>query len=524
MNFLEETLRAKGNVPGFAGCFPILHWIIMRPQLTLLTVLLLGCIFVMQSNVLALAPLCLWTALIAFYLERRLLDRLLFPPFTAVACWNALGTGIGIPIMAWQIQNSSRMGAFGVVDWAPSFLTIQCVFLASFPIAWIGYYLGGFRKVCPLNLFSIEDGINKKTGKQLIIAGWVFFLLAVFLLTLTVIFNVDSRAPSNAKEQISRIFIFIKLFSAISPKWSVLGFIFVPLLWGRGNVFCKVVIFSLLIIYLVIALTTGSRGGLLYPASFVIAGHYFFRTFNSKKIESMLFAIIPLAIFLIFAIYVSRNSQEFRSVQNLSITDKCNVLRKNLLKFDESQVKPWALFDLGYAFFGFEDAKVFAMTPLPVTHAGFDGFEAIPLTWIPTTLYKNKPRLLDAESIVETYNLQPMNVTGLGISLQADAYRRFGWFGVPFVVIVAYALYGALVRWLFSFWNKRTLWAVFLVCFSMTFFWSRPFGTVLGTWWAFFYDMPKQLLVNAILCFLIIKLAEGVSALTWFPISKKTSL
>ncbi|MEI6377245.1 MAG: hypothetical protein WCO97_08625, partial [bacterium] len=146
--------------------------------------------------------------------------------------------------------------------------------------------------------------------------------------------------------------------------------------------------------------------------------------------------------------------------------------------------------------------------PYPVPHTGFLGFSAIPVTWIPTTIVKKKPRLLDSDFVVGSYNNPPNQVIGTTISLTADTYRRFGWAGIPVIVLIAFGLYGALVRWMLTWWRHGTLWGWALLFFTMTFFWSRPFGTVLGTWWAFFYDTPKQLLATAVVCLLISKAVD----------------
>jgi hypothetical protein len=178
---------------------------------------------------------------------------------------------------------------------------------------------------------------------------------------------------------------------------------------------------------------------------------------------------------------------------------------------------PETIFDFGYSFYGLEDAKVYALTPVPFPHAGFSGFRAIPLTWIPTTLVKNKPRLLDAEEVVGSYDTPPGQAIGTTISLTADAYRRFGWIGIPLVVLIAFAIYGALARWMMTWWQHCSLFGWVLLLLTMTFFWSRPFWTILGTWWVFSYDTPKQLLATAAICWVVSKAVD-------FAFARKPSL
>lgn len=506
MRSLWGFTRPKAEVVGFARSFPVLAWLIMRPQVTLLLAAFAAIVLRLYSPVLALSPFCIWTALVSLYLERRVIDRLLFPPFTAVTCWTALGTGVGIPIMDWQIGNALRMTIYGISNWHPAMLTIQLVYLISFPLAWIGYYYGGFRKVPLLTEHSLFDGTTALMQKKITAIGWVFFLTSVFILVIKVSMGLEnkSRGLVNVNGFTAFQTLFHLLF-AIAPKWGMLGFVFVPRLWNEGRTWKRIAILALLIVYFCTALVTGSRGWLLYPCCLMVIGGYFFRHSSTWKIEITLFALAVIGFLTVFAIYVYRQSDQYVSSSASDIPARYRAFRDSVIRLDSSKWKPETVFDFGYSFFGLEDVLVYGRTPATVAHVGFSGFGAIPLTWIPTTLVKNKPRLLDAEFIVSSYGTPPPQAVGMSISLTADAYRRFGWSGIPVVVLIFFGIYGMLVRWMLTWWQRGTLWGWTLLLFTMPFFWNRPFGTVLGTWWAFFYDMPKQLLATAILCLLVSK-------------------
>ena len=485
---------------------------VLRPHITLFLSVCLSGVLLPISPLLALSPLCIWTAVMSFYLERRVIDRLLFPPFTAVTCWAALGTAIGIPIMNSQIQYSERMMGFGVQDWDLPMLTIQIVYLLSFPFAWIGYYYGGFRKVEHINYSSLFDGMTTLMTKKLLVIGWVFFLISVFTLVIRVRAGLENKDQGVVNIHAYGAFqMTLHLILSIAPKWSVLGFIFTPYLWDVKGVVGKLIILLLLGLYFIVALTTGSRGYILYPCCLMLTGYYFFRRRDFWKTEALIVILAILALFTVFVIYAYRNTNEYRSAKGSDIIKRYHAFNNIEKNYKKSKLRPEAAFDLGYSFYGFEDVKVFALSPEPVSHTGFSGFKAIPLTWIPTTIVKNKPKLLDAEFVVESYNKEPRNTNGLGISLTGDAYRRFGWIGIPVVVLIAFAIYGFIAHYILSWWRHGTLWGIILLCFSMTFFWCRPFGTVLGTWWAFFYDIPKQLLATGMLCFFVSKIVDWYS-------------
>lgn len=477
----------------------------MRPQMTVLAAVCAGISLWPLSPVVALAPLCISTAFVAFFLERRLIDRMLFPPFTAVTCWAALGVGIGIPIMDWQVPNALRMTIYGVADWHPSLRTIQFVFLASFPLTWIGYYYGGFRMVPRLTGDSLFGGMRPNLRREIDVMGWVLLLISAGMVLIRIGVGLEDKGQFNAAlHEPDALQTCVRLLFAIAPKWGMLGFVFVPRLWAKKRA-GRTVVAILVGAYFCAALVTGSRGYLLYPCCFMLAGYYFFRSSSTWKTEMVLASLAAAGFVVVFAVYVYRQSDEYNRSRASDVSARYRAFGSSVIHWDSSKWRPETVFDFGYSFLGVEDALVFAKTPVPVAHAGFSGFGAIPLTWIPTTLARNKPRLLDAEAIILTYGTPPTQVVGMSISLTADAYRRFGWAGIPLVVLAAYGIYGALVRWMLTWWRRGTLWGWVLLLFTLTFFWSRPFGTVLGTWWTFFYDTPKQLLATAVLCLLVSK-------------------
>jgi hypothetical protein len=86
--------------------------------------------------------------------------------------------------------------------------------------------------------------------------------------------------------------------------------------------------------------------------------------------------------------------------------------------------------------------------------------------------------------------------TGKALTLPADLYRRFGWFGIPFGVAAAFWVYGRFCGWCYRiYFEKNALLGILLILFTFSFFQARPFSTVLTTWWIFFYEIPKHLVL-----------------------------
>jgi len=498
---------------GFGACFPIVSRLVFRPQLTFLSSLILFVLLWPIYPNAALGTLCLWTGLLSFWLERKVLDRLLFPPFTCFAVWAALGTGIGIPLMVENAMIVGRIGQLPSGEFQYACLLIQCVHLLSFPIGWAGYYYGGFRKVClpaPGCIYDLQAG-RLKTNLRVL--GWTLFMAAVALLVARVWIGIDDRGQFGPYGPAARFVQFgPQIFLSLFPKLPMLGFIFLPLLWKSGGISGKCVLTVLSFLYFIFAISSGSRGLIAYPVLLVLTGTYLFRSRDSRLFELTLIAFLIAGFLMTSFILTFRTAPEYQLSPSSDLVSRMSALRNSLSETGFSSIlNSYLNYGTAYSLYGFEDPNVYGLTPDKVPHAGFTGFKAIPLTWVPSYILRDKPVLLDADIVAGSYQNPPVKMIGHGVSLAADAYRRFGWIGIPAVVFAAFLLFGALCRWFLTWWTRKTLFGWALVAFAILFLWSRPFGTVLGTWWVFFYDTPKQLLALALLCFCIPKCIDFAS-------------
>jgi len=142
------------------------------------------------------------------------------------------------------------------------------------------------------------------------------------------------------------------------------------------------------------------------------------------------------------------------------------------------------------------DATVYEMTPSPIPHAGAENFSAVLYTWVPYFLYRERPILYDANQVLIDYTGGVFTRTGKALTLPADLYRRFGWFGITFGVAAAFWVYGRFCGWCYRiYFEKNALLGILLILFTFSFFQGRPFSTVLTTWWIFFYEIPKHLVL-----------------------------
>jgi len=245
-------------------------------------------------------------------------------------------------------------------------------------------------------------------------------------------------------------------------------------------------------------------------AVFVFVGAYLFRRRDVRSFEWGLVGLGVAGSLLIGLLLAYRTSQGFHETTSKNVMSRFRILADPQTYRESFVLRPEGVYRFGYSLFTFDDHLVFAQTPERVPFAGMAGTSAVLWTWIPTTFLPGKVPLLDAESITGAYENPPVKKkVGTGISLSADAYRRFGWWGVPPVAFLAYALYGLLARWCLTSWRSGSVLGWALLALVVTYFWSRPFGTVLSTWWSFFYDAPKHLITLTVLAALVSVLVKG---------------
>ena len=424
----------------------------------------------------------------SYYLERNLLERILIPPFSCVVIWEALGSGLGVAFIVY--------GNGGGFD--PYLLRVQIVTLLCVPFGWFFYRLG-FGVIPRMTFPEIRSRFDLDVVRPLVWVGWFFLLYQVFRTIVLAKTGALDRGDFGLIAMDAKSFGIWSYFN-LFPRFNSFAFFLFPLFFQRSSVFGKAIGLGLLGVYFLIALVSGSRGIVFFPVIFIVVGLYFFRSLKNAKLDVwgvvLMIVMLPLVVF----IDAYRNTDAYRATSTLDIVGRIRALDdgyEKLISADENitDIEGRNYVTLGSALLGVMDSLVYQLTPAGIPYAGFEGFNAIPYTFVPTFIKRDKPLLLDSNPILWRYTGR-IDRTGKAMSLPADAYRRFGWFGVLPVVALFFWIYGLLCGKCYRIYlSKDALWGILLILFLLSFIQSRPFGTILETWWHFSYNLSKHLVV-----------------------------
>jgi hypothetical protein len=480
----------KSNLDTFPTRFkqhlPLVASLVLNPWISLGFAIVLALPLAAFSIHYALSLMIIWTAILSFSLERGTLDRILLPPFSVVIAWEAMGLGVGASLIALQAK--------GEVD--PGTLKMQIVYLLMFPIMYGAFRLG-HGPVRKMILPDKNPQFESEVIRPLVTVGWIMFSWRVIQLTVFAATGAEDRGDFSmvAQDQYFGIATYFNLF----PRLSTLGFFLLPLVFSRTQVFGKWILAGLMTYYMVLAFAAGARGNVFFPILFIMVGLFFFRVLRSIKIDIsaivVSIAIFPLVIFMDHF----RNTEAYKASRTIDLKNRLSAITEAKSRSSEASStgeEGANTLLLGRALVGVMDATVYEMTPSPIPHAGAENFSGVLYTWVPFFLYRDRPILYDANAILIDYTGGVFTRTGKAITLPADLYRRFGWFAIPFGVAVAFWVYGRFCGWCYRiYFEKNALLGILLLLFTFSFFQARPFSTVLTTWWIFFYEIPKHLVL-----------------------------
>ena len=484
--FLNNASRRDSR---FARHMPLLSALTLNPVLSVFCLLTFAGMLSLLSVHYSLSLLIVLMAVVSYYLERNLLERVLLPPFSIIAFWEGMGSGIGVSLLT--------LGNYG--EFSPGLFKIQCASLLTIPVGWCFYRIA-FGRIRTMHFPEMHRDFDRDVVRPLAWVGWFFLLFQVIrILVMASTGNLDrgELAAGAGGELAGRTnFGFWTVFN-LFPRLNFCGFFLVPVVWRMSNSIGRSVMLVFLGVYFLVVLVSGSRGILIYPILFIIIGIYFFRPLKTVKIDLVvcIFAIVAMPFIVIIDAY--RNTDAYRSTRTMDISGRLAAFDDAIerIKGDRNNSKGRQNYTtLGASLLGRSDYMIYEIVDAGAPKAGFERFRAILYTFTPTFFARNKPVLIDSNLIYWNY-LGVVDGTGRGMSLAADAYRRFGWIGIPAVTAIFFSIYGFICgRFYKIYYRKNALLGILLILLSFSFFHIQPFSSVLESWWQLSYSLVKHVL------------------------------
>ncbi|MGF1451302.1 MAG: hypothetical protein ACFB21_04395 [Opitutales bacterium] len=464
--------------------------------------------FVVVASALAAGPLWLVSphlsifaltlaAVAVFYRsERPLAVKMLLPPFTILVGFQLMRLLIGAPLMIAGHEWEYISGVF----WA------QVGGLLFLVFAFLGY-----RLVVParndLHLPFDDPGFNDRVLTPLARIGAACLLYATLSTILLFALGVKDRGDAGqhiVAEGWGRASWFSLL--QVFHRAKIIGYILAPLAFMRSPMILRVALGGSLFVALGLSVLNGDRGAVLWPVIAMIVGTYLFVDFRRLRIERVaLIAFVP-AVFFLWIIDVYRNLDAFHETEITDIAGRIEAfgaIDEGLAKEEATAQRfgrsSGVLLTVGSRLWSGFDHLVFEMTPSVYPHAGFESFQALPLVFVPFSIGGNVQQAAifgDAFLIASAYRDIWHEDARYGISLVADLYRRWGWFGLPVASLVFGMLFGGLWRafaWVYH--KQNAVLGLLLICMLFSVFFGKTYTTVMGSWKVFAYDFPKHLIV-----------------------------
>ena len=428
-----------------------------------------------------------WLVLLAFNLERRILELSLLPPFAVLALSQFLGLGVGVSLIISESEG----------DFNPSFLKMQLIWIIGFPFFYLSYSVV-FKKIRAVVVPAVSNAQQELAWRPLYYIGWILLAVRIVGYIYGAYTGSEDRGEFSVVNTSDAAFGMWTIFQLV-PRFSNVGFFLLPVLLGRGDFLQKTLLGLMLGVYFLLAFVSGGRGNVIYPVIFIFMGYYAFWRLPRVPWDLAALGMAAATLPLIFFMGTYRGTEGFVSSQMIDVKSRLAAVgqTRELMRQEANKGGAGGGTVTGTALIGVNDHLIYSATPEVVPHAGLEGVQAVPLVWVPTFFMRNKPNLIDGNFIVGQYvDYEIGRGTGSTISLPADLYRRFGWLGVGLGMPIAMLAYGALTYFCYSVYLRRNfVMGTILILYTISFFTWSPLQTMLTTWWSFAYDFPRHLIV-----------------------------
>ena len=440
-------------------------------------------------------------------MDKKQLNYLVLTPLISLSIFNFIKYGLGPYLITLDSNYSS-------VD---DILQIQIVTVLFFPFQVLGYKALSFNQP-RIKLTNITaDKISSFYFKLKKICWFcLVFVLFSFLAgyatgSLNRAIDASDAVANGPSFNFMTLFV---TFGAFTTTLYITSFL-CPLILSLGSRQEKKFFACLISLIFILSLLTGTRGFIVYPMIYYVAGSWFFRSaqkstcnynqtnslrtnpsFNPKKFKIVLIFLIPIIFILIYTMNSFRSNDKLSSIEFTDLSGRLSVFlesQKQVTDVFSGEESNSFLVTTGKALVTtLNDNLVYTKTPSLIPYAGWDGIDAVLYVWVPKLIFPSKPSLNDGMTVVLSYRNNVFTGGLATISFYADLYRRFGWIGVALGNFIFGCFYGFLSTRLFlNFNRKKNAMSLILILILISF---SPHKTLLRTFQIWLFDFPKYVI------------------------------
>lgn len=434
----------------------------------------------------------LWGLTISIWLESPLFQVTLLPPLTVFLIGLALRWGLGPLLLAFSGSGDDSLLEIWI-RYGPNSQTLWLCLTAALIFFALPQRRTIYSSFCfhSQTTWLLEARAHPRLKAQLrALAGCLsLYMISYILLSLfSGAFNRQFDSYAEWTNQLWRLDTPVAAFSRLRDLW----FLLFPIWWCLLGRFWRLLLSVQILSFFCIALLSGSRGLLFYPALLLFFGLWFVL---SDPTALRRLALVLAVAFLILSplIYVVRDSPSFQD-------SKTFVGRIHSVGLALSQPEPliararW----LGRDLYACHDPFLFTPENRDQPLVGFQGLSRLHYLWIPKHLKPDRPIIFDGHLIAkQLQRIVPSAWSEVWFpcfSLPADLMRRWSFPGV----FVGSVIVGALLHIAFSYWYRSatifgSTYQLLLFLFPSTYLQAFPFGTVSETAWSLFWELPKYI-------------------------------
>jgi hypothetical protein len=481
-----------GTNKRFAAVLPVAAVLVSRPALTLglgiLAAFLAAVVSPHYGLSAAIATFALWYVCI----DRRFLEYLLLSPHVVQGYGVVLGPAVGVAYLVWASGGLYDYGLFAQ----------QVVMLYTLLTGGIILHLI-LRRIPVVAFPKLSTPLQTDVLRPVGLVGVILVIIELARLVVGLASGALDYGEYGAEAQIAHWGL--HTYFSFLPRLTGTCFFLLPAAWRAGNPMTRIIVIALGALALVLGLASGSRTLLLLPLVNLVAGVYFFLPLKSRTIGYVILAAPFVFAPITYAMSVYRNTDEYRSTESYRVADRVSIFLDTLTsrsdagsdKLDQARIQAY---NFGKHLVGVSDALVYQMTPSDRPYAGWENIDRTLWVWVPKFFVRSKPYMQDGNDIVVEYTGIRFARSAGTISLPADLYRRFGWWGVaigaPLSVLIV-ALYWRMTFRTLLYTNAVTGVLLLQVAISMlTLGTGSTLLTNINEW---LYAIPKHIIAGLLL-------------------------